>query len=316
MEEGIEDVNHFRVYENENGGKYVDIPLNKGNNWTWVCPEELPEKNTETNRKYKYFVIETPVGSNGGDKTTGLEIKTNPTYTITNGIVFHIDGYRSRDKYGEGSWKQADYYKEVWNDGRRYNVLQEGRTEYTEPQGAGVYYQGEIVIRNCARKYMQMDIKKKFLWYNPEQYNSLYTTTSTPKMMTGLVIEVQVMRRALYDNAPANTPEGGTGEVFGWKPYGNRIVVGYNENGQDVCINPNLFNIRYCGPWHWTIDDTLQDQGLLAYGIYQQGDTIIPVRYQYLIVETNAYKYSGGEFGEPYDWVAVQKMEKQCSMAI
>ena len=186
-------------------------------------------------------------------------------------------------------------------------MLQEGRTEYTHPEEAAIGNTGEIVIRNCARKYMQMDIKKKFLSLRLDSNGvySLWTDTSTPEMMTGLVIEVQVMRRALYDNAPADTPENGADQVFGWTPYGSRIIVGYNEQGSPVCEHSNLFNIRYCGPWHWTIDDELQDQGLLAYGLYKQGDSIIPVRYQYLIVETNAYKYEGGEFTEQYDWVAV-----------
>ena len=91
------------------------------------------------------------------------------------------------------------------------SVLQEGRTPYSEPTAAAVGNTGEIVIRNSARKYMQMDIKKKFLWVDPRD-NALYTVTSTPWQMNGLVIEVQVVRRALRDGAPGTTPEGGTDE--------------------------------------------------------------------------------------------------------
>ena len=301
--EGEENINQATVIE-----EYKKVALNKEKNWTKAI-EGLPDHDEVTGKKYKYFVIEIPADHpDGGDGQYGLNILTGGDYDYSaiSDWKFTIDGYRSRDTYGQGSWKQNDYYMTVQNDSYTNQVLQEGRTPYTQPNLAAVYNGGEIVIRNCARKYMQMDIKKKFLWYNAAQNNSLYTTTSTPEMMNGLVIEVQVMRRALTNNAPGNVPpEGGEGQVFGWEPYGSKILVGYNENGDQVCKNSNPFRVRYCGPWHWTIDDENQDQGLLAYGIYKQGDSIIPVRYQYLILETNAYKYEKGQTTDEYDWVAV-----------
>ena len=68
------------------------------------------------------------------------------------------------------------------------------------------------------------------------------------------------------------------------------MLVGYRPGGAPVAVNDsrNPFDIRTEtseGDWHWTIGNTLQNNGLPRYGFYN-GEA---VRYQYLVVEKNAY---------------------------
>ena len=290
MREGETSTNNMYVYRpgGPNDNTFVDIPLNKDNDWTWVCPVQLPEKYDDSHDAV-FFAVETPKVAQSPGNYSNV-IKTDPDYdTIGSNIVITLDGYRSKDKAGEGPWKQ-----EAENTTGSNGIVTEARVLPTQPYYAAVGNSGEIQIRNKTLKYMQMDLKKKFLVYARNATDNgfdLLTLTSDSTAKHDLVIEIRIMRRTLEYNAPSDIPSSDSRVLVDWTQYGKNILIGYNHEGTAVFKNgdengDNPFQIRYAGDWHWTIDDSNQNQGLPAYGIHD-GQR---VRYQYFLEELNAYQ--------------------------
>ncbi len=162
-----------------------------------------------------------------------------------------------------------------------------------QPDGEG-HVSGTITIRNtCPGQYMQMDIKKKILEYDPND-GALWTTTSFASRKDSLVMEIQLYRRIVEDEPITiggyKVTSGTVHPLTGFKEYGYSMLIGYKPGGEPVAVNDsrNPFEIRAEkseGDWHWTISNTLQNTGLPRYGFYEEK----AVRYQYLVVEKNAY---------------------------
>ena len=279
------------LYNPKGDNAYKDHLLNKDNNWTWEI-EDLPEDGDGF--KYRYFAVEKPRdvngyngynlrSYNGNSYQVGKAILTTPEYAIPN--VITIDKYQSRDTYGEGAWRTA--------------VYEEAGNAYTGPTG-------EIKIYNNApSQYMQMDLKKKFLEYKLDGNNvySLWTTTADGAVMNDMIIEIQIMRR-MVDESDNTLLDNGR-----WKPYGNTIFVGYKEGPKNtpgdeyIDENGNPFDVvSGDGTWHFRITCNDQNQGLPRRGFIQVGQTIKPVRYQYILKEVQVYDGDLHPIGD--DWAA------------
>ncbi len=241
------------------------------------CFTDLP---TEINsRTVRYFVQEIRNDMNVDDDQS-VKYDVSAPGMEAQPFVIHVDGYETSQGTSSGTWQQP------------YGAYIEGGT-------------GVITIRNrCPSEYMQIDIKKKILEYvpNPTGGNSsLYTMTSSQTGKRGLVMEIQLYRRAVMydDNIPQNlkfTSKYPDGPVSDWEEYGNPMLIGYDENGVangNDTPNADIFTLRNKGSegdWHWTIGNTNQNGGLPRNGFYKKGDVVYPVRYQYWVVEINAYK--------------------------
>ncbi len=271
---------------------FVDVPLNYRNSWTWDCPVDLPA-NDGKGHTYDYFVVETPKEEQKPGAFSDI-IKTEPNYDLIKDgsldVVIKVDGYKSRDTVGSGPWKQST------------------PALPTQPDYAAIGNEGEIQIQNKTLKYMQMDIKKKFLRYVENATHNGYelqTQTSDPRTMHDLVIEVELWRRILKPESSLD-PDLQSGNILkDWEKYGESIMVGYGHTddgseGSPICVNTNPFQIDYQSAWHWRIICTGQNQGLPAYGIYD-GQR---VRYQYTLKEVNAYKNTDKE-SLGYDWTSI-----------
>ena len=273
---------NWKPYE-INGTNEFELSANTNPKWE-MSFDALPE--TIDGKKVYYFVQEVRNDmNNDGDRTVKYEVPgiTGQPFEI------HVDGYES----------DQGHYSDTWD--HPYNAYIDGGT-------------GTITIRNrCPSEYMQIDIKKKILEYrkNPEGGNSsLYTTTSTKEGMSGLVMKVQLYRRAVHadDNLPSGlafTSKYPGGPLTGWIEYGEPMLIGYDPDGSPVAINPNedLFRIRRLGSegaWHWTIGNTSQNEGLPRNGFYtDEYGVTYPVRYQYWVVEIDAYK---DRYGTPLEF--------------
>ncbi len=295
---------------------FVNIKLNYGNNWTWDCPVQLPETYQQDGQtKYwNYYVIETP--KDAGQTVSGV-VWTNPAYDAistsqgsgNDNLQINVEGYRCRDTL-DGEWTTGlghGGYTTQTPGGDAITTID--HTKYDQPYNAAIRNTGEIQIINKTIKYMQMDLKKKFLRVVRNSSNNgwnLETWTQEARVKHDLVIEIQVKRRIVeYDSfIPLNNgvPVGGADYqvVQDWTNYGLPVLIGYgpgtdSQAGTPISENPasNPFKFRYAadGDWHWTIDNEFQDKGLPAYGLYKDPTTGVTrrVRYQYILVETNAF---------------------------
>ena len=280
------------VYTADDDVQYVRHELNYGNNWTWII-ENLPSD-------YSYFVVEEPIPEkavsylhNGAQIPLGTIIQTDNDVCNTNPLFYiELDSYQSRSTFGTGEWSSAYGYDNP-------HMVRTGNT-------------GEILIKNkCPNKYMQIDIKKKILKYL--NGNELWTLTSSPANMRDLVMLIQIYRRIVRADEHFSinnyTYTSDTPPLTDFEPYGKPMLIGYEHDGTPVAINPNdpdLFTIRRDGsegPWHWTISNTSQNQGLPRNGFYTKDNIKYPVRYQYLVVELNAYTDS--TMTTPLNYLAV-----------
>ena len=248
---------HAAPYTGEDGDTtdYSHIVLDYEHNWTWECPVELPEED-DNGQEYRYFVIETPVHSEG-QHGTGEWILTEPSY---DDFVIKIEGYQYRQVKDAGRWSDTVHFQ--------------------QPRQAAVPNHGEIKILNKMPGYTQMDLKKKFLDYKSDGNGStsLYTTTGETENMRNMIIELQLMKRIVYHN-----PQTGQDEVIsnGWEEYGIPFKVGYDTNGNTVVDNDNPFRVESSGgSWHFQVVDNNRYHGLPKYGLYKRGENdIIVVKY-------------------------------------
>ena len=249
---------------------YENIPL-QGPDWTWACPEELPEE--INGRRVTYYAKERTVEGNNMYAYYDMSLYDIPDNLIDQYMVI-IDGYEN--SFGAS----MDGNDQPYNAGIQGNA-------------------GIITIRNRTPKYLQMDVKKKFLEYVTDSNGatSLYTTTQEAVNQRNMVIEVQMMRRVIDER------EGHSNEpLTDWVEYGNSFKVGYLTGSDDFYIsNDNVFQVEYAGSaWAFRIPDTNTHRGLPGYGFYKLGDTLIPVRFQYVFKEVQVYdgnmNPSGGQW--------------------
>lgn len=257
---------------------YSNIELNYENHWTWECPIELPEED-DNGREYRYFVVETPVQPQG-EHGTGEWVLTEPAY---DDFVIKIDGYKYREVKDVGRWSGPD------------------PEPYQQPRRAAVPSHGEIKILNKVPGYMQMELKKKFLEYRSDGNGatSLYTTTGESETMRNMIIELQIMRKAIDFSSGQ--------DVFvsdDWEEYGVPFKVGYDAAGNVYIDNDNPFKVEDAGGnWAFRVPDGNLAHGLPKYGLYKRGENdIIVVRYRYIFKETQVYDGNLNPIGG--QWVA------------
>jgi len=251
------------VYVDEGGTRYENIPLNAENNWTWNCPVKLPDK-LKNGNDAKYYVVETP----------------------SSGSVSNVQ------------WEVYGYSTEWNTETHQYNMIALGN----QPHGANIQKNGDneitgtLIIHNSLKNYMQMDVKKKYIDFSQNRWDTL-----TADVVKNTVLGFKVIRKT-YDMQGNVLHE--------WEDYGKEMLVGYgtgNENigdgqgntyttGQHIESNEgNGFYLFYAGLWHWTILDqggNLNGEhiGLPKYGFYTKADgTIVPTVYAYSIRETGVY---------------------------
>ena len=279
---------------------YIRHKLDAENNWTWAI-DHLPISPEGSSGEYKYFVVEEPLTGidqsysyldNECKKPLGTIIETDSTTCNTDkNYYIRLDCYQVRDTYGTGTWS-AEY-------------------GYADPHLARTGNTGEIKIKNrCPSEYMQMDLKKKFLEYRLEESGavSLYTTTQEVDVMKNMFIELQMYRRIVTSDSPANNPT----VVKVWDTYGYPFKVGYDKAGTAKVIpnEKNPFEVENAGGnWAFRIHSQSQRNGLPRRGFYRNDqDQLIAVRYQYLFKEINVYDGDlntiGGQWSAwlPYLW--------------
>ena len=298
---------HIFQPEGPNDTTYINIPLNNDNNWTWTCPERLPLTDSDGNA-VRYFVVETMKEANS-DFSKSV-VLTNPEYTGSYQVS--VDGY---------SYEGNDNVNSANLTGKWVAYNQAQKMGLAEDSGGNIT--GTINIQNKAPGYISMDISKKFLEIKSGRYQ---TTTGQSARMMDTVIELQLMRRAVQDTQVQTKVETYTNNdgqqdtrtvidensitpITDWENYGSKMLVGYRDQNtrvQDNGNNPwNLVSGNDI--WQWTISNANGNQGLEAYGFYYDEDTAqaVPVRYEYLLVETNVYKNLEKEPFEGIDWFTI-----------
>ena len=261
-------------YEDATNFDYSSIELNYENEWTWECPVELPEE-------YRYFVIETPLNKHNWHDTD-THVWSNP---LLEEFPILLDGYKWREEIDTGEWSERVYPNQA--------------------RDAHVGNKGEIKILNKLPGYMQMDLKKKFLEYRDDGNGgySLYTTTGESSSMTDMIIELQIMRRAVDSSSGQDV------YVTGWRNYGSTVKIGYDAAGNAYVENPNPFYIVHRGSWNFNLVDEGDHYGLPKLGLYRKPDgTISVIRYQYIYKEVQVYDGNLNPVGDqwtaylPYAW--------------
>ena len=275
-----------RVYVDKNNMRYENLELSPATQWKWEkeLPDYYPGEEETPGNKLCYYIVETKDESG----KVAFDKSTIPTELQNSRFI-------EEDSYVSSQGRHTDPNSEQVNDA--YKAYVEGGT-------------GSITVTNRAPGgYMQMDIKKKFLMH---QDGSLYTVTGFDVLKQNRVIEVQIYRRAVEDIAITiqqfhpNVP---IVQKDGWRPYGDRIRVGYDSAGNPV-KDPgnNTFTVDYAGDWHWTINQGEHKGGLPKYGFIYNNNTnqYESVRYQYVLVETGMYKdLSGTQLDDGFDWYAI-----------
>lgn len=259
-------------------------------NWQWTCPVELPttmhDENQNKDRAIRWFVKEVTYDMN--NPSVDYIAPSELTEYQKQHFIVNVDGYESSQGHFSSTWQQP-YYGYI-----------EGNT-------------GTLTIRNrCPGEYLQIDIKKKLFWYGED--GSLWTVTSDKNYMRGLVLKIQLYRRIVEDKPVTIQSFTVTGDPLNiiqpFAKYGNYMLVGYDPDGSPVGDNRgNVFEIRDKkseGAWHWTIGNTEQNRGLPKYGFYTKEDgTRIAVRYEYLVVEEDAFKDRHETKLDDYTWYAI-----------
>ena len=258
------------IFVDKNGVEYKDIPLNHENDWTWKCPIALPAT-LDNGVQAKYYVVET-VTSGELDKTR-----------------WRLYGYSTLELKDDGTYKVYDDQ----NGAHKVCLLDSDNDgEVT----------GTLVIHNTmGDDYIQMDVKKKFIDYSDNVWQTL-----TADVVKNTVLGFKVIRKTYNQE---------TGAVLhDWEDYGKEMLVGYGEspetttttdaNGNLITVDTgnhiesnegNGFDLTYAGLWHWTIMDEAkrvenEKIGLPKYGFYKQNDgTVVPTLYAYSIRETGVY---------------------------
>lgn len=246
-------------------GNYVDIPLNSQNNWTWVCPEELPATNGNGTVSYAYYVVE---------KTGEWNNNREALLYQNSAAVDPIDA--STQSYGRVMiW---DYYNNK-NSNHAY------RNDQQQPQGSDAAIlgnNGTLTIVNRATKYIQFDVKKKWL----EVYDgALHTTTSYPHRLKNTFVKIVLMRKTVPAEGDINDT------LVDWEDYGVPFYIGYDGSGTAKHVDPNNYGLVNTSSWQWQIIDNNQENGLPAYGYLPQTDgTYKKVKYYYITREMGVYK--------------------------
>lgn len=268
------------VYTDASGKAYNDLELSAANGWKWECPT-LPDDDGQ-GHAYAYYVVENKDGSGKVD----FDKSTIPA-ELRNARYIEEDSYESSQGHVTEKTEQVGHPEQAYIEGGT----------------------GSITIRNRAPGgYMQMDLKKKFLAMRED--GALDTVTGYDYQMRDLVIEVRLYRRSVKDEQITVSGYGTSDTIVEkepWAPYGDRILIGYNSNGQHVeDKGSNPFAVEYAGSWHWTIEKSNHLRGLPKYGYYYNGSSYESVRYEYVLVETNAYKNLAGDpLDDGYEWYAV-----------
>ncbi|MBR2257107.1 MAG: Cna B-type domain-containing protein [Blautia sp.] len=241
-------------------GYYGLIELNQENNYTWVCPDNLPTSiqnpdNPSEWKKVGYFVAEYP--------RSGVYPETG---TQTN-------------------WEFYSYY----ND--KGNITTNG--DGSNHDNAGVVpnsqdeINGTITIVNKVSDYYQMDIKKQFFMIHDDgAWDNV-----TARMCQNVVLGFKVIRRVVFpDGSKSKWMDYGDEMLAGYDANGKAIF----DNGTN-----GFWLHDGGGDWHFRIEENAGDRssleaggpGLPKKGLYidEHGDSI-SVTYEYSFRETDVYK--------------------------
>ena len=268
-----------QVFVGENGESYVDIPLNADNHWTWKCPGYLPTKNAN-GQEVGYYVVE----------NTGTD-NNHRQALIYNNSELNADG--SIKVPGTEITTSAAEKDEIWiwsyyNDKNDYNAF---RTDQGMPRGWEGGFAGNtgtLTIVNRAPKYIQFDIKKKWLYLTDK--GELQTTTGDPSTQNHIYIKLELMRKTVaIDGTYTETQD--TDTVVDWESYGLPFVVGYDDPQHPRFVDPNDYGIRYDSAWFWWVSDEYQSsRGLPLYGYVESDNgSHIPVKYYYITRELGVF---------------------------
>lgn len=277
-----------KVIDDTTGEPY-DIELSKNNNWTWSLPSgvNLPAKDDQ-GHTIRYYVDEVRETISGREKYVAFD-RTTMTDEMANYRGIEMECIVT---------SQGTTTELTSSEPKPYQAY----IEEKDGEVAGTF----TITNRAPGGYIQMDVKKKFLWTDPKD-GALWTTTSFTDTMTNYVIEVQLYRRAV-ENKDVTVNNFSSAETIvekeGWQPYGNSFKVGYNRQGQEICISDNVFDVENDnGTWAWTINKSNHQRGLPKYGYLSDGT---PVKYQYVLVEKKAYRYNeNDQLVEDGDLIAV-----------
>ena len=251
--EGVVSINSGDSWMYENG-KYKNIKLNKQNNWTWSCPENLP---------------------------TLMEDPKNP------GTIKHVGYYVQEDQQTGGSGNSTwsfHYYSN--SNGKMTN-------SYNQGGSAGLPgNEGTLYIYNRMNIYRQMDIKKQyFVIHSDGAWDNI---TATDDMCRDAVLGFKVLRRIVFpDGHKSAWMDYGDEMLCGYAPDGTPVMDnGTNgfflecADGESSSGHNWHFRIREQGG-----DLNSERIGLPGYGYYvDENGTSIPVGYEYSYRETGVYK--------------------------
>lgn len=256
-------------------GNYVDIPLNSQNNWTWVCPEELPATNEDSTVRYAYYVVEKTGEWNNNRETL---LYQNSTLNA-NGTIAQAGDLIDASTQTYGRVMIWDYYNNK-NSNHAY------RNDQQQPQGSDAAIlgnNGTLTIVNRATKYIQFDVKKK--WLEVYEDGALHTTTSYPHRLKNTFVKIVLMRKTVPANGSINDT------LVDWEDYGVPFYIGYDGSGTAKHVDPNNYGLVNTSSWQWQIIDQNNENGLPAYG-YLPGEngTFTKVKYYYITREMGVYK--------------------------
>ena len=277
--QGTDEVQEGSVFVDSNGRRYENIPLNSENNWTWTCPVYLPEEDAQ-GRAVGYYVVENT------DSDKRVLVYQNSTIDANGFIVANGAGASvNNNTNGTSRLRVIDYYNK--QNSRHARVNSQELPKGWEGGIAG--NTGTLMILNRAPKYMQMDIKKKVLIMRPD--GSVDTIMDNQDFQKSIVLEIQLTRRIFRLD--------GTEITTNWENYGKPFMIGFDSNGEAIQRNPNNFVLVKRGGFYWEIVDVAKDAGefdypdqsigLPAYGYYNTGSEIIPVKYKYIPFEIGMY---------------------------
>ena len=285
-------LNQGQVFVGDNGESYVDIPLNSDNGWSWKCPGYLPEKNA-SGQNVGYYVVESCTNAEQGKVVRLFEnSELNPDGSIS------VAG----EEITSTNQKQQSLILKYYNSNGD-TAGWEGQEKPNSWKGGSTTNEDTLTIVNRSSKYIQFDVKKKWLYLS--ENGELKTETTSDYMQTNIFVKMELLRKTIKLDGTYGSESDTDDVVADWESYGQPFIIGYDTPGHPLVNDPNNFRMSGDGSWFFWISDSGQSQGLPAYGYYEQDDgTYIPVKYYYVTRELGVYSDIDGTtpWSTEYSW--------------
>ena len=242
-------------YKNQNGEIY-EITLNEDNDWTWVCPEDLPAKGASPDNQ-TYF---TDVGY----------------------FVKEILPDQNDRTIGGTTW---NFYQYVNDKGNAYNSVNQGGKAGIVANDKG-NIEGTITIVNAVNDYFQMDIKKQFFMIHDD---GAWDNVTAQTGMKDTVLGFRVLRRIVFpDNSKSGWMDYGD-EMFVGFDHDGHTVMDNGSNDFYLEYGGSDWHFRIRDESHLTDTGDLSGLPKRGYYVNDAGETI-GVKYEYCYRETGVYK--------------------------